>query len=91
MKREYCFPPLELGVRDLRLADVVTMKGAVSVFAASVVKQITETEITLFRPYVHTDDFSYCGGVICYIGVENYKVGLDSTALFMVHQRQELR
>lgn len=27
--------------------------------------------VNLFRPYTHTADFSYTGGVICYVGIEH--------------------
>ncbi len=27
--------------------------------------------VNLFRPYTHTSDFSYTGGVICYVGIEH--------------------
>lgn len=34
------------------------------------VSQIKDGNITFFRPYTHTSNFSYTGGVICYVGIE---------------------
>ncbi len=36
------------------------------------VRQIKDGKIHLFRPYTHCANFSYTGGVVCYVGVEEY-------------------
>ena len=38
----------------------------------STVKQIKGDDITFYRPYTHTGDCSYTGGVLCYVGVEEW-------------------
>lgn len=57
---------------DMQLADTIQPIENSDGFTTCTVKQVTETQVTLFRPYVHTADFSYTGGVICYIGFEEY-------------------
>ena len=37
------------------------------------VSQIEKGDIHFHRPYTHTADFSYTGGVICYVGIETFQ------------------
>lgn len=62
--------------KDLHLGDVIDAGGMV--WGTATVKNITDKEIMLFRPYVHTADFSCSAGVICYIGFEEFTVSKDS-------------
>jgi len=73
---------------ELRLADVVNTEG--DKYNSATIKQITKDSITLFRPYVATADFSYTGGVICYIGIEEYTVPKDDRE-WEVIERKELK
>lgn len=57
---------------QLKLGDIVKL-GWDSYSTATIIK-ITENEITFFRPYVHTSDFEYSGGVIPYIGTEQFTI-----------------
>lgn len=57
----------------------------------AIVKQIDGNNVTLFRPYGTTADFSYTGGVICCIGVEEYTIPLSSDAEYELLDRKELR
>ena len=59
---------MQVKIRDLKLADVVGL-GEYP-FSDAVVKQIKDGCVTVFRPYAITADFSYTGGVIPYIGIE---------------------
>jgi hypothetical protein len=59
---------MKVKIKDLKLADVVRLGDYQ--FADAVVKQIKETQVILFRPYATTADFSYTGGVIPLIGIE---------------------
>ncbi len=61
---------------ELRLADVVNL-DFVTGYDTATIKNITEDGITLFRPYVHTADFSYTSGVICYLGFEEWTIPHD--------------
>ena len=63
---------------ELRLGDRVRPKHPASrAFTDMVVKQIKNDEITFFRPYAHTADFSYTGGVICYVGIEEFSAPVN--------------
>lgn len=55
------------------------------------VKNITDDEVTLFRTYTHTADFSSTGGVICYVGIEEWKVEMNSVSFWRLIRRVELR
>ena len=80
-----------LKAKDLQLADVVRLKGNDSAWVSCVVKQIMPEEVTLFRPYGHSADFSYTGGVICYTGVEEWKVWIKSDIEFELFSRKDLK
>jgi len=60
---------------ELQLADQVTRAGTRGVVT---VKNIKDGRIQFFRPYTHTADFSHTGGVICYIGLEEWWEDVDS-------------
>ena len=61
---------------DLNLADIVDMEF--SGYGTATVQKITDTEIELFRPFVHTGNFEHTGGVSCYVGIETFKASKDS-------------
>lgn len=76
--------------KDMQLADVVRFPSFERTWNVSIVKQVTDTEVTIFRPYGTTADFSYIGGVICYIGIEEYNVSRDSNIEYILLERKEL-
>lgn len=76
---------------QMQLGDVVSMADYDSDFSTCIVKQIDEKEVTLFRPYGTTTDFEYTGGVICYIGIEEYKVFKDSMTEYVFRDSKDLR
>jgi hypothetical protein len=43
-------------------------------YTQSTVVNITDEVITLFRPYVHTSDYTYTGGLMRYLGFEEYTI-----------------
>lgn len=61
---------------ELQLADRVCRLDDPSL-GTSVVKQIENGVITFFRPYPHTGDFSWTGGVLCYVGIEQWTESVD--------------
>lgn len=61
----------------LKLADVIRLDA--DKFADAIVCQITDTEVILRRPYMQAEDFSYTGGVITYIGLEEFKADKQRT------------
>lgn len=58
-----------IAASELKLGDRVRLNEAS--YADATVKQIDENVVHLIRPYIHHEDFSYTGGVICYIGTED--------------------
>jgi hypothetical protein len=81
--------PFQAEARDLRLADTVQVNPAY-LWNTAIVKQITDHDVILFRPYGTTADFAYTGGVICYVGIEEYSI-LRDNRLVTVFDRKELR
>jgi len=59
---------------ELQLADQVIKEN---LYGICTVKQIRDGQISFFRPYTHTSDFSSTAGVICYVGVEEWSEGID--------------
>lgn len=76
--------------RELRLADVVDL-GGIDGYSYATVSNIRDGLITFYRPYTHTADFSYTGGVICYLGIETFSRQHDSADLYRVTSRRELK
>lgn len=56
---------------ELSLGDVVRFWDNDG-YGDATVKQVKDGEVVFFRPYVQTADFSYTGGVICYLGFEEF-------------------
>jgi len=74
---------------ELQLADVVVLSEIV--YGTATVKQIKDGTITFFRPYVHTEDFSYTGGVLCFVGIEEFTVSVDSGGEVELLERKGLK
>ncbi len=71
--------PYKCYAKELRLGDVVRTAGPPEPYIDCTVKQIRATGVLLFRPFVHTSDFTYTGGVICYVGIEEFEIYPEST------------
>lgn len=79
----------KLKTTELKLGDVVQVfDGA---YGTATVKQIRDGMITFFRPYTQTADFSYTGGVICYIGFEEFTRFHSDDQEWIVYHRVELK
>ena len=81
----------KLNVKKLQLADTVRLfdDGA---FRDGVVTNIDDDYVYVERPYSHTADFSYTGGVIAYIGHENCKLPKEGNdRLYEVIYRKPLK
>ena len=86
------YPNEEMKISELQLADVVSIPGGNGTpWIHSIVKNVTDKEVTFFRPYGTHEGFSYTGGVICTIGVEEYSMPRDGKYTYFVHRRTELR
>lgn len=68
--RQVCSPECD---RKLELGDTVSLNWEDGYDSATVCQLHEDGTIDLFRPYTHTADFSYTGGVICYVGFETIK------------------
>lgn len=62
---------------ELKLADVVMDRRNLELGLLTV-KNIKDDLVSFVRPYTHTGDFSYTGGVICYTGVEEFTHSIDA-------------
>ena len=83
------YPNRSMSMNELRIGDVVKVFDGP--WDTSIVKNVTEKEVTFFRPYGTTADFTCTGGVICYTGIEEYSIPLPSDKNVFVYQRQELK
>lgn len=61
--------PAKVKISELQLADVISMEMSEG-YDTATVEQITEDNVKVIRPYVHTADFSCTSGVITYLGWE---------------------
>lgn len=92
MKTEIFGIPTTIAARDIKLGDTIELAFMPTTsFRMAVARQVTDKEITLFRIYIHTSDFSYSGGVVCYQGHEDVVISRDSTTLLRLCERRELR
>ena len=79
---------------ELRLADrVMRMANGEPDLELGImtVKQIKDGAVHFFRPYTNTADFSCTSGVICYVGVEEFRVAADSSSEWFLLRRKELK
>jgi len=81
---------MKVKIKDLKLADTVRMYPDMK-FCDSVVKQIEYERVILFRPYATTADFSYTGGVIPFIGIEEVVLYRSDDMEVEVLERKDLR
>ncbi len=65
--------------------------GSGTPWDTTIVTQVKNGMVHLWRPYGTTADFSYTGGVIPYVGIESYKIEQDSPEMWVLHNRQTLR
>ena len=90
------YPCAWIKAADLQIGDTITI-GSENLnkpqgpWLNAIVQQIDNQEVTLFRPYGHADGFKYTGGVICYVGIETFKVRRDSPSEYFVWQRETLK
>jgi hypothetical protein len=84
------YPNKEMTAKDLQTGDVIRLHP--EPWGTAIVKKKTDTHITFYRPYGTKAEFSYSGGVICYVGIEEFTVPLHyDSFLYHVYQREELK
>ena len=70
---------------NLKIGDVVRLvPDTGNAFNDLTVINKTEKFIKFFRPYVSLADFTHVGGVIPYIGVEQFEAYIDSTVEYVL-------
>jgi hypothetical protein len=79
------YPQKMIPANALQLGD--TIKAFDDVFGWAIVIRVSDNDVTLFRPYATTADFSYTGGVIAYIGLEQYSVPRNKAEFFVAYRR----
>lgn len=75
----------KIQARELNLGDTIRPNdpNAYGDYMIKQIKQIDDrVEITAYRPYAHHNDFSYTGGVICYVGIEEWTFTVGPTETF---------
>jgi hypothetical protein len=77
--------PLKVKATDLRIGDVVRLNDLP--WSTSIVKNIKDNLIHLWRPYGTTADFTYTGGVICYTGTEDYTIPANHLEVDLLERR----
>lgn len=80
---------LKLKPRDFKLGDVIQL-GNGGAYMTATVTQIRESTLTVQRPFLHTGDFEYTGGVLWYVGIEAVHLFRDSEHEYLVFQRGSL-
>lgn len=63
-------------VKDLQLAQNVRLFE--EPFGWGTVIEVTAEEVVVRRPFMHTGDFSYTGGVLSYFGHEDVRLWRES-------------
>ena len=82
--------PFDVAPNGLCLGDTIKLfDGA---FGYAIVNKIADGSVHVYRPYATTADFSYTGGVIPYIGIEQFTLSQQyDTRKVTVVQRKELK
>lgn len=86
--------PKTVRARDLKLGDVIRLSPACDAYRDAVVKQLaggSRPLVVLFRPYAHSGDFSYTGGVICYTGTEEWSIPRDDSPVERIRHGRALK
>jgi hypothetical protein len=78
MKAKHLVP-----TKELKLGDVIRSDHA-GVYVDSTVVKIESPFVTLIRPFVHLADFTYTGGVMHYIGTEEWELPLSGDSEWTV-------
>ena len=80
----------KIATRDLKLGDVVNLTSTDG-WNTCLIKKIDHGKITLFRPYGTTTDFSYTGGVVCLVGIEEWEVPIDDCPFYTLVRRGNVK
>jgi hypothetical protein len=85
----------EITTAELQLADKVRLAHMKDDKAKGpyLVRQIDKVngKVHLWRPYIHHADFSHTGGVIPYVGIEDFPLELTYSGKFLLIERTDLK
>ncbi len=74
--------------KDLKLRDEIrSFDGG---YGTATVKKVDDNFVTVFRPFVHSNDVETTCGVCCYVGIEEYHILRNDTE-YDVYQRYDVR
>lgn len=77
-----------MSLAELKLGDVVNSGLPDDPWSTAVVVQVTDTEITFFRPYAMTSDYSHTGGVTPSMGAERWTRSREKFPTLFVYSRK---
>jgi len=80
---------MKVKAKDLKLADIVRTHADTN-YGTATVSRVTDEEVFLVRPFIHTGDFEHTGGVLWYIGIEEYHIQRDNREVDVL-ERKELK
>lgn len=72
---------MKIKIRDLQIGDIVALDFSGG-FNHAMVKNKTEKEVILYRPYLARPTFTYTGGAIMLTGHETINYSIDSNTEF---------
>jgi hypothetical protein len=81
--------PTPTPIKELRLGDVVQVWDGP--WGTATIHQIADDCVFFERPYGARADFSFTGGVLCYVGIERFHYRIDSDSTIGVWSRADLK
>lgn len=76
-------------VSELQIGDIVRLGTNDNGYADATVYNIKDGNVHVFRPYVHVSDFITTGGVITYMGHEDFSIPVSSSGTVILLSRQD--
>ncbi len=84
------YPRKNIAARDLRIGDVINI-GSTDAFSDAIVKNVTDDNVELFRPYGSHHDFTTASGIICLVGTEKYSIPRNDHEYYVYRRPNNLR
>ena len=72
---------------ELQIGDIIRLSSIDNGYADCTVYNLENGSAHLIRPYIHTADFLHTGGVITYIGQEDFSIPLNDTMITRLSSR----
>ena len=83
----------KIKTKDLKLGDVISLdlKGYSTATVISIGGEDSWKWVEVIRPYIHIANFIYTGGVIPYIGFEQFKLTMNEQEVTLLSRDNNLR